>query len=119
MPRQRKSATKTLTDADERLANLKSIDPALNLGTGLTNAIYEAAIADANSKLEIYNQTLALADAQLNDFTATEKIVQDLSVRMLSGVGVKYGYDSTEYEQAGGTRKSERARPTRAPKNTP
>jgi hypothetical protein len=30
---------------------------------------------------------------------------------MLNGVGSKYGYDSIEYENAGGKRKSERKRP--------
>jgi hypothetical protein len=37
---------------------------------------------------------------------------------MLAAVGVKYGKDSNEYEEAGGTRKSERAAPTPAPAPT-
>lgn len=119
MARSRKSATRTMTDAQERLTNLKSIDPALNLGAGLTNALYEAAAAQTAAKLDVYNQTLALLDAQLNEFEESEKELRDMSVRMLSGVGVKFGYDSSEYEQAGGTRKSERARPVRKPQNNP
>jgi hypothetical protein len=39
--------------------------------------------------------------------------MDDLTERMLAGVGSKYGKDSTEYEKAGGVRKSERKR--RAP----
>jgi hypothetical protein len=35
---------------------------------------------------------------------------------MLAGVGSKYGKDSSEYEQAGGTRTSERKPPVRKPK---
>ena len=34
MSRKRKSAPKAVADAGERLANLKSIDPALNLENG-------------------------------------------------------------------------------------
>jgi len=37
-----------------------------------------------------------------------EKELRDLSSLMLSGVKVKYGRDSNEYEMAGGTRLSER-----------
>ena len=44
---------------------------------------------------------------------AAEKAIRDLSERMLAGVASKYGKDSSEYEMAGGTRKSERKRPTR------
>lgn len=116
MPRQRKSATRQHLDATERLANLKSIDAALDLGTGLSNAALGAAIAAADSNLDAYNQTLALSDTQLNAYDQSVKVAQDIAVRMLSGVGAKYGYDSNEYEQAGGTRKSERAKPVRAAK---
>lgn len=37
--------------------------------------------------------------------------VKDLSKRMLTGVASKYGKNSSEYEMAGGTRKSERKKP--------
>ncbi len=37
--------------------------------------------------------------------------MSDTSERMLAGVAAKYGRDSTEYEMAGGTKKSERRRP--------
>ena len=36
--------------------------------------------------------------------------------RMLSAMGDKYGKDSSEYEVAGGTRKSERKKPTKKAK---
>ncbi|BAZ67792.1 hypothetical protein NIES4106_25490 [Fischerella sp. NIES-4106] len=34
----------------------------------------------------------------------------DISERMLTGVACKYGKDSSEYEMAGGVRKSDRVR---------
>ena len=37
---------------------------------------------------------------------------------MLTGVGVKYGKDSNEYEKAGGVRTSERKKPVRTKTTT-
>jgi hypothetical protein len=42
-----------------------------------------------------------------NGFKAVEKALRDLSSLMLSGVKVKNGRDSNEYEMAGGTRLSD------------
>lgn len=113
MPRNRKSATRIMTSAATRLANLKSINPALDLGAGQTNAAYQAALDETHSKLDAYNATLALADQQLNEFTVAEKALKDINERMLIGVGTRFGKDSDEYEMAGGVRKSERKRPVR------
>ena len=44
--------------------------------------------------------------------------LSELVTRTKSGFRAIYGPDSTQYEQAGGTRKSERAKPTRKPKAT-
>ncbi|MCI5168677.1 MAG: hypothetical protein D3903_21920, partial [Candidatus Electrothrix sp. GM3_4] len=52
-------------------------------------------------------------DAAGNDFRTLEKELRDLSSRMLSGVKVKYGRDSNEYEMAGGTRLSDRKKKLR------
>lgn len=113
MPRQRKKATKLMNDAATRLANCKKIDPNLDLGSGQTNAAFEGALDNAQNRLDIYNGTLALADQQLNEFTAAEKALKDINERMLIGIGARYGKDSDEYEMAGGVRKSERKRPVR------
>ena len=47
-----------------------------------------------------------------------EKDLIEYGTRMLSGVGSKYGFDSEQYGQAGGTPRSERKRPVRKPKST-
>ena len=47
---------------------------------------------------------------------AEEKKLSKFSSAMLTGVGQRYTLDSDEYEQAGGTRESERKKPGRAPK---
>jgi len=65
------------------------------------------------AKQDAYNALLSQADQAQNELLAAEKAIRDLSERMLAGVASKYGKDSSEYEMAGGTRKSERKRPTR------
>ena len=99
--------------ATTRAASLASISPTLDLGNGATLASYQAAIADIaapeTGKLAVYNAALSTLDGKLNELEAAEKALNTLSEKMLSAVGVKYGKDSDEYEQAGGTRTSERA----------
>jgi hypothetical protein len=51
----------------------------------------------------------------LNDIGAKMKAVSDVVTRARSGMRAFYGPDSTQYEQVGGTRTSERKR--RAPKS--
>jgi hypothetical protein len=51
------------------------------------------------------------------DDIATE--IHDLSVRIRAAVKGIYGFDSHEYERVGGTRKSDRKRPTRKAPATP
>ena len=85
----------------------------MDLGGGLTVAAYRQCIADAETALNDYNTKLGEADVALNAYQAGEKKLRDLSERMLTGVATRYGKDSSEYEKAGGKRKSERKRPTR------
>lgn len=107
----RKSAS--VAFAENRANALKSIDPALDLGNGLTLADYQTKAAALKTKNDKYNTDLSTLDGDLNSIQADEKTLDDLSGRMLAGVGSKYGKDSDEYEKAGGTRTSERKPPTR------
>lgn len=61
-----------------------------------------------NDAISHYNKLLSDTDAALNEIIAVELQARDLAERALAGVATKYGKDSSEYEQAGGTRKSER-----------
>jgi hypothetical protein len=88
-----------------------SVDPALDLGNGLTLADYKTKTAALKTKNDQYNSDLSDLDAALNSIQADEKALDDLSARMLAGVGSKYGKDSSEYEQAGGTRTGDANRP--------
>jgi hypothetical protein len=103
----------TLDQADMRSNSIKAIKADLDLGNGLTVARFEQLIADGRAKLDQYNQTLALADKQANEVEAAETEARNYSKRMLSAVEAVYGPDSSEYEQAGGTRASERKKAAR------
>ena len=118
MARARKS-DRDLQPGKMRLAGLKSIDKNLDLGGGVSAEILENTITAADAKLAQYNQSLGMPDQYLNEYKALVTTVKDLSNRSLKGVGVKFGEDSSEYEMAGGTRKSERKRPTRKSKDDP
>lgn len=103
----KRRSSQIIADAQERATNLKAIDPALDLGSGLTVAAFDNEIATVQTAQETYNTLLAQADAALNELNDLEKNLGTLSGRMLAGVGVMFGKDSSEYEMAGGTRTSE------------
>jgi len=103
----KRKTSQVIADAQQRAANLKAIDPNLDLGNDLTVENYENQITASQQLLDSYNAQLARADAAGNDFRSDEKNLRSLSARMLAAVGVKYGKDSNEYEMAGGTRSSE------------
>ena len=108
----KKRNSNILDSAETRANNLEAIDPNLDLGGGLTLTKFKQLIADGRAKLNAYNQTLALADQQANEIGAAEQAANDYSTRMLAGIGALHGPDSNEYEMAGGTRRSERKRPS-------
>lgn len=68
------------------------------------------ALRDSHNEVEAKKLELT---ALINEREAQANLVQELTVRARSGFKSVYGLDSTQYEQAGGTRKSERKRPVR------
>lgn len=63
----KRRSSQVIADAQERATNLKAIDPALDLGGGLTVSAFESEIATVQTALETYNTLLAQADAALNE----------------------------------------------------
>lgn len=108
-----KRFSESIEKAAQRLNALRSIDPQLDMGGGLTLAAFETQINEARTALDGYNSLLTQVDAAYNQLVAAEQSVAERSQRMLSGVAAIYGKDSNEYEQAGGTRTSERRKFTR------
>jgi hypothetical protein len=115
-------ARKPRTDRDLqsgkiRLSKVKSVEPDFKATEDVSVVKLEAALNEAQAVLDEYNQMLAALDGKSNQYAQSVKTIKDLSERLLEGVGLKYGKDSSEYEMAGGTRKSERKKPK--PKTPP
>ena len=115
----RKRKSLVLDKAKTRAAALASISASLDLGGDMTMLGYNGAISDTENKLNEYNTKLSELDGVLNGLVGLEKILKDWSERMLAGVASKFGKDSSEYEEAGGTRKSERKKRTPKAKTEP
>lgn len=108
----RQKRTSSISESAKlRLAGLQSIDPALDLGGGLTVASFKADIEGVDADLNTYNTMLSDVDQFQNRLAAKEDKLNDKSTRMLAAVGARFGKDSDEYEKAGGTRASERKKP--------
>ena len=107
MARQRRTSA-VLETARQRLAGLKKIDPAPNLGPNLSIQGYEGVINGLGAVSDSHNQLAAQMDDSSNAFDAKEAETADFSRRILSAVEAQFGPDSSEYEMVGGTRKSER-----------
>ena len=115
MGRQKRNS-KTLEDVNRRISGMTAIDKDLDFGGDLTLAKFKEASAKFSADLDNYNQKLATLDQLANDLNASEKVLRDFSERMLAAVGARWGKNSNQYEQAGGTRKVERERKPAAAK---
>ena len=108
-----KKSSKDFENAIKRMASLKSIDPALDLGNGLSVETYQQSIDQVSNVTEAYNTQLSLADSLSSSLKEKEKLLRSFTERMLTGVAAKFGKDSEQYQKAGGTKKSERKKPKR------
>ena len=106
----RKRDSKVLGLLQKRIAGMQSIRPNLDLGAGLSVGALIKAHQALNEALAQYNKLLSDTDAALNAVQELEAAGRELAERALGGIAAAYGKDSTEYEQAGGTRRSERRR---------
>lgn len=113
MARKKLSVSKEVVKAEQRMNGSKSIDPALDLGNGLKMSGFQTLLATHHTDIDDYNETLSSIDQKKNKAELSGKAVTAFSERWLKAVGVKYGFDSDEYEMAGGTRKSEYKKPTK------
>jgi uncharacterized protein YukE len=106
----KKRGSRILEQATARLNGLKTIDPKLDFGNGLSVAEFEKTINAFRAKLEGYNQKLSEVDDELNSIEEDERTVNDLNARFLAGTGAMYGKNSRQYEIAGGARPDNRKR---------
>ena len=104
----KKLGSRILEQAAARLSGLKSINPTLDMGNGLSVTAYEQATNTLRAKLDAYNQKLSELDEELFQVEAEEEKVSELHGRILAGVAAAYGRDSSQYEAVGGVRTSDR-----------
>ena len=108
-----KRDSKILATARQRLAGLKQITATPTFDPAATVAAYEAEINGYSADQDSYNGDSAALDAKQNALNSRELGLRDWNSRVLSLIEGQFGSDSTEYELAGGTRRSERKKPTR------
>lgn len=92
-----------LDKAERRLASLKSIDANLDLGHGLNLESYDQMISKIRNTIEAHNTLLSEIEESRKTIAQMERVLSDLSTRLLSGIATRYGRGSIEYLKAGGS----------------
>ncbi len=114
MPDQRKSATieKALLD----LANLKSINPTLDLGDGVSIEAMTGLVDEARQAIETLNMATIAVSTNRRLIQEKESAIVDLSARLRLGIGSKFGRKSDEYRIVNQTSKrSKNTKPAEQP----
>ncbi|MEH2050038.1 hypothetical protein [Nostoc sp.] len=109
MPRKQKTSP-LLEKTEQKIIGFKSINSSLDFGDSISlNHLTELA-EQLHSEIDQYNMMLTALDSAKAKIQTLEKTIRETSERLVSGVALKYGKDSREYEMTGGVRKSERIR---------
>ncbi|MDZ8065265.1 MAG: hypothetical protein RMY64_06440 [Nostoc sp. DedQUE08] len=109
----KKRNSRILEKAEFRVAGLKAIDPKINFDDTHNLQNLTHLIDNFHNMLDEYNAAIAMIDSSRNKLDEMEKTLSQVSDKMLTWVGCKYGKNSNEYELAGGVRDSERIRKSR------
>lgn len=115
----RKRTSQVLEKAVRRAAGMSSIDPALDLGSGLTLPSFSTLIETMQAKENAYNSALSNLDKLYREMLETERELGDMAEHMLLGVATKYGKSSVEYGMAGGVPKNQRRKGLRGESPNP
>lgn len=99
----------------EQIARVWADNPTFSLGE-LTLTQLQAKIASLRAKRDHVQDLRTQLTAATNDTNTEGDDVNSLITRIRGGIRAVFGPDSNQYEQAGGTRQSERKRTTRKPK---
>jgi len=100
-----KRGSVTLDKAMRRIAGMRSINGLVRFSDGLSLAEYDTRIQALQSQLSSYNTLLSGLDEMAGRITLMEQELGIYSEKMLMGVATRYGKDSLEYMQAGGTQR--------------
>ena len=111
----KREAPKVILNSKKRLAAMKLIDVGktapVNYGDTtrpLSSVEFSAQATLCDDLNEAYNSKLAASDAALDEVIDAEAIMSRMYTEVLSAAKGKFGSDSYELEQLGGTRLSER-----------
>ncbi|MBD2613214.1 hypothetical protein H6G94_18380 [Nostoc punctiforme FACHB-252] len=111
---QRKRTSRVLENAELKFAGVKAIDTNLDIGDNYNTIKFAQLIEELRTKLENHNTILSTIDSSKIEFEQLEKKLVSYCENMMMGIGFKYGKDSREYQMAGGVRRSEILRKSRA-----
>ena len=106
----------TVLSEAEQIARVWEDNPTFAMGD-MTLAQFQAMIADLRAHRNNTEDLRTQLTAAVNDSNGKALAVATIVTRARSGFRAFFGPDSSQYEQAGGTRASERRRPAR--KSTP
>ena len=95
----------------EKITRAWAENPTFALGE-VTHASLQSKIAAARQKRDQIETLRTQLTALTNELNYQTAELATITTRALSGFRAIYGPDSTQYEQAGGTRSSERRRPS-------
>ncbi len=116
MARKKLVRVSTLDKANPRISGIQSIDLTLDLNNGLTVVNYQTQITKTKDCIDEYTTTLSTIDDLYNESLAQIELLKDWNERILNGVASKYGTNRSQYEMAGGVRKSVRKSERKTPK---
>lgn len=101
-----------LITAAERILRVWDANPTFTLGT-ITKASFTAMLAELRDLRGQTEETRRQLTSLVNTTNDKAISVNDATSRALSGIRAVFGPDSTQYEEAGGTRTSERKKTTK------
>jgi hypothetical protein len=99
-----------ITDS-EQIARVWKENPTFTLGE-ITLATLESKLAEMRGKRNQVETIRTQLRALINDQNAQSAELASINTRARSGFRATFGPDSSQYEQSGGTRVSERKRPS-------
>ncbi|WP_414573759.1 hypothetical protein [Nostoc sp. CCY 9925] len=109
MPRKQKTSP-LLEKTEQKIIGFKSINSSLDFGDSISLNYLTELAEQLHNEIDQYNMMLTALDSAKAKIQTLEKTIREISERLVSGVALKYGKDSREYEMTGGVRKSDRIR---------
>jgi hypothetical protein len=105
-------------EAADRIAQVWADNPTFTLGE-ITLLILQSKLTKLREKREAIEELRMQLTALLNEVAEEAGELASINTRSLSGYHAVFGPNSSQYEQAGGTRPVERKRSPRNPKPNP